>query len=117
LAVDIVTTAFEQLDAHDVVIGPSSDGGYYLVGFRQQSFTPAIFYNIPWSTGTVYAETIRKIHAAGCTYFALPEWWDVDVEDDLRHLTFRNRDQASERALHTLMYIRQHHLTNYRNRE
>jgi len=108
LPAEHIATAFAQLDAYDIVIGPTDDGGYYLIGFRQDSFTPEIFQNMMWSTADVYAETMKKIHIAGRTHARLPEWSDVDVEDDLRQLIVRN--YQSTRALHTLTYLRQHHI-------
>lgn len=110
LPLEHITGGFAQLDAHDVVIGPTDDGGYYLVGVRQNSFFPEIFQGIPWSTDTVYAKTITKIHAVNCTYGELPEWSDVDVADDLRQLIARNRQSA--RALRTMAYLRQHQIVD-----
>ncbi len=110
LPADHVTTAFAQLDTHDVVIGPTNDGGYYLIGFRQDSFAPEIFHEMTWSTMTVYAQTVRKIEALGRTYARLPEWWDVDVEDDIRQLLVRNRE--SGRAPQTLEYLRRYQVIN-----
>ncbi len=110
LPAEHVTTAFAQLDANDVVIGPTDDGGYYLIGFRQDSYSPEIFHDIAWRTATVYAQTVKKIQDAGRTYARLPEWWDVDVEADLRQLPARSRKSA--RAPQTLKYLRQHQLVN-----
>jgi uncharacterized protein len=77
---------------HDAVIGPASDGGYYLIGFKNNTFLPEIFDGIQWGSGTVFKKTIgilkrndRKIHI-------LPEWQDIDRLDDLKALFDRNRD-------------------------
>jgi uncharacterized protein len=110
LPAEHITTAFAQLDTHDVVIGPTDDGGYYLIGFRKDSFCPGIFQGISWSTDTVYARTLKNIHAVNCACGELPEWSDVDIEDDLRQLVARNRQSA--RALRTMAYLRQHQIGN-----
>src|SRR2546425_12750192 len=47
---------------HDVVLGPTSDGGYYLIGLRKM--VPALFEGIAWSTASVFADTKKKIEDA-----------------------------------------------------
>jgi rSAM/selenodomain-associated transferase 1 len=69
---------------NDVVIGPSQDGGYYLLGARQ--LHPALFENIPWNTSTVFAETLEQARHAGLTVAQVPAWHDVDAEEDLQKL-------------------------------
>ena len=49
--------------AADVVLGPSEDGGYYLIGLGAPA--PELFVNVPWSTATVYAETLARARASG----------------------------------------------------
>ena len=51
--------AFTALDKSDVVIGPSSDGGYYLIGFTMDSFLPETFDQINWSSNTVFEWTVN----------------------------------------------------------
>ncbi len=69
---------------HDVVIGPSEDGGYYLLGARQ--LHPALFEHINWSTPTVLAETLAQAHRSGLTVVQVPAWYDVDEKEDLQKL-------------------------------
>lgn len=80
LTADILNTAFEMLSDFDFVIGPATDGGYYLIGMK--TFEPAVFKDIEWSTASVFDQTIQKIEAAGKTWFRLPELSDVDFEED-----------------------------------
>jgi rSAM/selenodomain-associated transferase 1 len=68
----------------DVVLGPSDDGGYYLVGVRAPR--PALFEAIPWSTPDVLAVTRARAAAAGLRVRLLPAWFDVDTAADLRRL-------------------------------
>lgn len=66
---------------HDVVLGPTPDGGYYLIGLRKPA--PTLFEGIVWSTPTVFAETRKKVEAAGLSLGLLPECRDLDTPDDL----------------------------------
>jgi rSAM/selenodomain-associated transferase 1 len=52
--------AFECLSRKDVVLGPSLDGGYWLIGMNRQRFTPGIFDNIDWGTSSVFSETLVR---------------------------------------------------------
>jgi rSAM/selenodomain-associated transferase 1 len=68
----------------DVVVGPTEDGGYYLIGVRRER--PELFTDMPWSTPAVLSETLRRARAAGLTTMCLPEWFDVDTGPDLARL-------------------------------
>jgi uncharacterized protein len=68
----------------DVVLGPSADGGYYLVGMNRM--TGIIFDGIGWSRGDALAQTIQKLSGAGVKHELLPEWYDIDTAQDLGRL-------------------------------
>lgn len=87
---DTFTAAFAALDQHDCVLGPTRDGGYYLLAFSRGGFTPALFDFPDWSAATVYAETIRRLQAAGRSLLELPAWSDVDTLDDLQRMRQRS---------------------------
>ena len=78
----IIDDAFDMLDANDVVIGPSSDGGYYLLGLRK--LIPELFTNKKWSTDTVLADTIKDTVRLRTTCVFLPELSDIDTVEDLQ---------------------------------
>lgn len=59
-----------------IVLGPSHDGGYYLIGLKQAHAVP--FENITWSTSSVYSETVTAIETIGVELVTLPLWFDVD---------------------------------------
>lgn len=84
----IPASVFEEtislLDRHDVVLGPSEDGGYYLVAAKQS--VPPIFHGIDWSTEQVWPQTVQFLERANVKFATLPEWYDVDNEDDLQRL-------------------------------
>jgi rSAM/selenodomain-associated transferase 1 len=80
----MVTKAFDALQENDFVIGPASDGGYYLLGMR--SFYPELFLNKMWSTDTVYQDTLRDISFKNASVHILPKLTDIDTEEDLREM-------------------------------
>ena len=59
-----------------IVLGPSQDGGYYLIGMKQAHAPP--FETITWSTSSVYCETVTAIETIGVELVTLPLWYDVD---------------------------------------
>jgi rSAM/selenodomain-associated transferase 1 len=68
----------------DIVLGPTEDGGYYLIGMRHAY--PDLFTDMPWSTDRLLLETLRRAERAGLTTTCLPPWFDVDTPEDLRRL-------------------------------
>jgi len=68
----------------DVVLGPTEDGGYYLIGIRAPH--RELFETMPWSTSDVLEITRRRADAAGLRALCLPSWFDVDTPDDLERL-------------------------------
>ena len=84
LNADIINKAFEELNNHDIVIGPSLDGGYYLLAMK--TLHQNLFENIAWSTETVFDATIAACNYLGLSYYLLPALNDVDEEKDLEDL-------------------------------
>ena len=76
--------AFAKLDHADVTLGVGHDGGYYLIGLKQM--VPELFENIAWSTEKVIPQTIDICQRLKLTVHCLPEWYDVDVAEDLQRL-------------------------------
>jgi rSAM/selenodomain-associated transferase 1 len=64
-----------------VVLGPSDDGGYYLIGLKKAHSAP--FERIAWSTSVVCEETCERVAEAGLELVLLPTWYDVDDGDTL----------------------------------
>ena len=103
---DVLFGAFEKLESRDgpeITLGPAADGGYYLIGMKR--FVPEIFIDIPWSTNEVLSRTMERAGALGIGTSLLPEWRDVDDEDDLEALKSRLSRKASY-ARHTREYLR-----------
>jgi len=82
LARDTVVAALEALDAADVAMGPTEDGGYYLLALRQPR--PELFAGIAWSTPSVASDTRARAAAAGLLVHELPVLRDVDTLEDVR---------------------------------
>ncbi|WP_026464674.1 TIGR04282 family arsenosugar biosynthesis glycosyltransferase [Adhaeribacter aquaticus] len=84
LTPSILDQAFEELQTKEVVIGPSTDGGYYLLGMN--SLQPELFQNKNWSTATVLPETLETLQEKALAYGLLPVLTDIDEEKDLHTL-------------------------------
>ncbi len=81
LTTDLLATAFRQLDTHDAVLGPATDGGYYLIGLRAPQ--PTLFADVTWSTAQVLPQTRARLAAAHLTHAELITLSDVDEPVDL----------------------------------
>jgi hypothetical protein len=68
----------------DLVLGPTEDGGYYLIGLRRPC--PALFEDMPWSSSAVLARTLDRGRRLGLRVACLPRWYDVDTGADLDRL-------------------------------
>ncbi|MZG52906.1 MAG: glycosyltransferase [Nitrospinae bacterium] len=68
----------------DLVLGPSTDGGYYLIAMTGSVFE--VFAGVPWGTEKVLEETLKKVKGANISLELLPVWYDVDLPEDLRFL-------------------------------
>jgi hypothetical protein len=79
-----VDMALAALEHRDCVIGPATDGGYYLIGLRRAPV--GLFDTIPWGGPRVLIETLHRLAAHGMSLELLPPWYDVDTWDDLRML-------------------------------
>ena len=88
----LLNDALASLLENNAAIGPAKDGGYYLIGFRSETFHPDIFRGIAWSTDTVFSRTMQIFEQAHQKVSLLPPWRDVDTIDDLKDLMSRNRN-------------------------
>jgi len=80
LTSDHIQKAFDLLATHHLVLGPSLDGGYYLLGL--DSYEPDLFQEITWSTDVVARQTLEKAEAKGLTSCKLEPLSDIDHEED-----------------------------------
>lgn len=84
LPAKFIKEAFGALSRHEVVLGPSLDGGYYLIG--AVSLHPPLFSDIAWGTDRVLTQTLEKLHSAKIPCHLLPFWYDIDRPQDLAFL-------------------------------
>mgnify|MGYP003838700781 FL=1 len=80
LTPEIIKTALEKLDEYPFVVGPTFDGGYYLLGMN--SYEPSVFEDIEWSTETVFPTTLLRMASLKKRCFFLPQLSDIDYEED-----------------------------------
>jgi hypothetical protein len=80
----VYAEALTKLSDHDLVLGPSCDGGYYLIGLRRP--VPELFAGVPWSTAQVFDVTMEKAHNLRLTVAVLPPGHDLDTIEDVKAL-------------------------------
>jgi len=85
---ELLAEAFDAMagpHGRSAVVGPASDGGYWLIGLRRPrpEVFPAVFTGIEWSTPRVTEQTLTRLSAAGATVHLLPELRDIDRPEDL----------------------------------
>ena len=84
-----IRQAIELVSTQTAVLGPSEDGGYYLIGLAApgaDATTPDLFTTIRWSTSSVLDDTIVAAQRAGLRVELVPRWYDVDDEAGLARL-------------------------------
>lgn len=81
LTTEIIEDAFDVLRSNDCVLGPASDGGYYLIGLRV--LHDFLFQDKPWSTSDVLLDTLLDLQNAQLSYKLLPTLNDIDTKTDL----------------------------------
>lgn len=82
LNVNHIKDAYQFLDQYDVVLGPSADGGYYLLGMKR--LIPGLFLDKPWSEPDLYRQTVLTIRNESLTYYELEQLNDIDTWEDLK---------------------------------
>ncbi len=75
-----IRQAWTGLSKHDLVLGPATDGGYWLIGLRKHA--PRLFESIPWSTDTVFRETLKRAKETRLSLHHLRERKDIDTAQD-----------------------------------
>jgi rSAM/selenodomain-associated transferase 1 len=99
LTVGVIEGAFQALESgYDVVIGPALDGGYYMIGFRKDTFHADAFNEIPWGTDAVVAATLQVLSRANYWVHLSRQWRDVDTIEDLLDLIGRNQQTPFARS-------------------
>lgn len=88
----LIDQAFGLLDSCEWVLGPATDGGYYLIGCRAEAFDSDVFQDIEWGSASVLASTLAKIRIGQNSVAILPMRYDIDVVEDLERYAADGRD-------------------------
>lgn len=81
LTTEIIIKAFDQLDEHDIVLGPAKDGGYYLIGMRESN--SKVFELSEWSHAQVFQQTKEIIESLQLKFSTVDLLNDIDEPEDL----------------------------------
>ncbi|MEN8134048.1 MAG: TIGR04282 family arsenosugar biosynthesis glycosyltransferase [Thermodesulfobacteriota bacterium] len=84
LSPEILASGFSRLADHSLVLGPATDGGYYLLGLTRPC--PELFSNRSWGGNLLLAETMSAAKKLALKFYLLKELADVDRPEDLKHL-------------------------------
>jgi uncharacterized protein len=99
LPISYLAKSLSDLDTHDMVIGPTNDGGYYLIGLKHTA--PQIFEGITWSTNLVLNQTLERAKNSGLSYTILPPWHDVDTGQEVERLKLHLKNLPDDSLIHT----------------
>lgn len=103
---EYLVQAFDKLSAADVVLGPTLDGGYYLIGMKEPY--PSLLRNVQMSTQTVLQDTLDLARRTGVSTALLPEWYDVDTIDDLYRLKNDINVRQNNSCQHTSSWLQRY---------
>lgn len=111
----ILEAAFEILTSHDVVVGPTHDGGYYLVGAR--AIHPALFEGDGMGTVNALEKLVSRARALELSVGFTPPFYDIDVANDLIQLAAELRNEPA-RAPRTAAWLAEwdHEIAQLRTR-
>ena len=101
---DYLVQAFDWLETSvpRIVLGPSGDGGYYLIGMNQP--TPEIFAAMTWSHDAVLVRTLEKLAVLNIEAKQLPVWFDIDTPADFERLR-RSQSESAAGSTHTFKFL------------
>lgn len=95
-----LTSFLKLLEKEQAIVGPSTDGGYYLIGFQKTSYFAEIFQGIEWSTPQVFPDTLAKFQKQGIPVQQLVSKNDIDTYEDL--LENNKENQLPESCMQVL---------------
>lgn len=106
LPLRIIREAFLMIEVNDAVVGPSLDGGYYLIGFNRKSFLPGVFDGIAWGTDSVFRKTKQILQDAGIRLHELPARRDIDRPEDIISLV-KDSEETDFANSKTMTYLKE----------
>ena len=99
-----IQQSFAALADCDLVLGPTEDGGYYLIGCRQ--FDPRLFADVEWSTPRTFIQTLRNAEQLGFRVQVLAPWYDLDEWKDVERMLQEAR-QGRPLPRHLVVFLEQ----------
>ncbi len=100
-----IEAAFCKLDSNDVVLGPSDDGGYYLIGVKKPC--SVLFKGIKWSSSSVFKDTLKNVKILKKRVAVLDRWYDVDDSGGLVNLREKlKREKDKNVAIWTRRFLK-----------
>ena len=97
ISAEILQDAIEKLQQADAVLGPSEDGGYYLLGLRRSK--PGLLENLPWSQSHTRQATHQRLESLGLTVAETQVLFDIDTPQDLRRIEKHHQCPATHGIL------------------
>lgn len=109
IPLEYIERAFQDLRSGRIVLGPSEDGGYYLIAMRRgigfNSLPRAIFKDIPWGSPGVLEDTLKRAEEGHIEVSLLPPWYDIDTPDDIKRLKDATLPRTSRYILQLLQKL------------
>ncbi len=99
LPVQYLEKALNVLEANELALGPTEDGGYYLIGAKQ--VYPFLFQEMIWSTDKVLAETMTRAEQLKLRVQILPAWYDLDTIQELDRFVQEIATAEVDEAMYT----------------
>lgn len=112
ITTELIYNSEQLLDENDLVIGPSKDGGYYLLGIKK--YYPELFRGILWSSDNVFESTMKISENLNLKKSILPFLLDIDMYDDIKHWLNSNGNDQIKKEIFGL--INQMQNNNYQNK-
>jgi len=106
LKIEILNKALAELEEFDIVLGPSADGGYYLIGNKNYSNSVLYYKNIEWSRPDVYYKTKVLIESLGYNMFQLDTLNDIDDLEDLVNFYKKSRSNSTSESVKVIFQNR-----------
>jgi len=100
----VLNKAFNALDSSQVVIGPTLDGGYYLIGMKKPH--AEVFSDTFYGVDTVYESTLHRMTALGIKYSTVDEWYDIDTYFDLKYMIDMGRKKECRIPIYTEKFLK-----------
>ncbi len=98
-----IQEGIERLEENDLILGPAEDGGYYLVGSKENY--PDLFIGIDWSTNKVLEQTLNKADALNLSVHLLPTWYDVDTAKEIQRLRDELKTLPPTSLIHSRKFL------------